>query len=155
MQRMTDLYLCSPVRSARLRFVELFDARFLFDAERIYSGYLGVNIERIKMVSIVSDLRKHNIECFSVPIKYRDEENISLSSALVFAKKFAREISASALDTPYFQLKCSPLHWFFGLDYEDAVAEKAGGVVMIDRIDGHVWSAQDYAEYMYDYNNVL
>lgn len=155
MQKKTDLYLCDSVRSERLKFIKIFDKEFLYDADKSYVGYLGINVDRVKLVSVVSDLRKHRIVCFSAPIDYRDRENISPNHALNLANDFAKTIGASALDGVQFQLKCPPVYWTFGLKYENPAEEKIGGVVMIDRLDGHVWSDLENEEYMYDYNNLL
>ncbi|MEQ4192345.1 hypothetical protein ABNM11_27365, partial [Pseudomonas syringae] len=49
--------------------------------------------------------------------------------------------------------KSPPVFWVFSIVGGDE--GKVGGVVMIDRLDGHVWGELEYIEYMYDYNNVL
>jgi hypothetical protein len=115
---------------------------------------LGVNVNRVKLVSVISDLRAHKIECFSVPVEYRDGENISASRAFSLANEYAKTLGASAFEATSFH-SSPPVYWIFSLRYDVAVEEKIGGVVMIDRLDGHVWTDAENEEYMYDYNNVL
>jgi len=155
MQKKCDLYLSMPVRSERLKFIQIFDKEFLYDAEKTYGGYLKINVDRIKLISVICDLRAHKINCFSVPIEYRDCTNISENQAFVLAKNYANGIGASVYDAIQFQSMCPPVHWIFGLKYSSATEEKVGGVVMIDRLDGHAWTNSEREEYMYDYNNVL
>jgi len=155
MQKKCDLYLCNGIRSERLKFVKIFDDNFSYDSERIYLGYLGINVNRIKLVSVVSDLKGHEIPCFSVPTIYRENENISSNQAMELANKYALNLGASVLQVIRSQPQCPPVYWAFGLKCNDDVAEKVGGVVLIDRIDGHVWTNSEYEEYMYDYNNIF
>ncbi|MDH6590522.1 hypothetical protein M2165_000411 [Variovorax sp. TBS-050B] len=155
MQKQADLYICEPVRSERLKFIALFDGSFSYDAEKCYSGYLGLNAGRVKLISIVSDLRAHNVDCFGVPIEYRDLENIPMSQALEFAKEHAAGVGASVFEISKFQSRDPPVYWKFGLNQINGFEEKAGGIVMIDRLDGHVWTNDENEEYMYDYNNIF
>ena len=155
MQKKCDLYLCESVRSERLKFIQLYDKEFFYNAEKSYMGYLGVNVDRVKMVSVISDLRTHKIDCFSVPVEYRDRENISAKRAFSVANDYAKNLGASVFDEMRFQSRCPPVYWIFGLKYDITTEGKVGGVVMIDRLDGHVWTDAENEEYMYDYNNVL
>lgn len=155
MQKQADLYLCESVRSERLKFIHIFDRNFSYDAEKYYSGYLGINVGRVKLISVISDLRAHKVDCFGVPIEYRDFENISMSRAFDFAKKYASGAGASVFEISQPQSKCPPVYWRFGLNQENGIEEKAGGIVMIDRLDGHVWTDAENDEYMYDYNNIF
>lgn len=155
MQKKCDLYLSEAATSDRLKFVSLFDKSFVFDPLKTYSGYLHVNVDRVKLVPVVSDLRKCGITCFSVPIEYRDRENLPMSDALRLANERARSLRASAFSSAGRGAKSPPVIWCFDLRYERASDEKADGVVLIDRIDGHVWTDSDYEEYMYDYNNIF
>ncbi len=34
-------------------------------------------------------------------------------------------------------------------------SDRVGGYVMVDRLDGHIWTCEEYENYMYDYNNVF
>ena len=152
MQKLCDLFLCEPTKTDRLRPIGLFDKSFLYDPEKQYSGYLRTNIDRIKMISIVYDLRKNGIDCFSVPIEYRDRENLSIDHAFALAMGYARSKNAEV--SIRMQSKCPPVYWVFDLlpSQED---ERVGGTVMIDRLDGHVWTSSEYEEYMYNFNNIF
>lgn len=149
-----DLYFCDAAKSDRLKFIELFDKSFIYDSEKSYIGFLHANADRVKLVSVVSDLRRNGIACFSVPIAYRDHETISMETALDLATKHAKTFGASVAISARHQ-KAPPVFWAFDLIPGNAEAEKSGGVVMIDRLDGHVWTYSEYEEYLYDYNNVL
>jgi hypothetical protein len=153
MQKLCDLFLCEPAKTDRLRSISLFDKGFLHDPEKHYSGYLRANIDRIKMIPILSDLRKNGINCFNVPIAYRDGENLSIDHAFALAMDYARTKNAEVSRRVH--SKCPPVYWAFDLLWPDQEKERVGGVVMIDRLDGHVWTASEYEEYMYDYNNVF
>lgn len=155
MQQKCDLYLCDPTRSDRFKFITLFDKDFLFEPEKTYVGYLGINVDRVKLVSVVSDLRRNGISCFSAPVVYRDQENLSHESAAELANEFCKSLGASAVPSKRQSVCCVPVYWVFDLVYEDVSQEKAGGIVMIDRIDGHIWNHSENEVYMYDFNNVL
>lgn len=47
------------------------------------------------------------------------------------------------------------MFWIFDLVSDDLVWEKTGGVVMVDKLDGHIWNSLEYEEYMYDFNGIL
>jgi len=153
MQKLCDLFLCEPTKTNRLKFVNLFDKKFLYDSEREYRGYLGVNIPRIKMVSIVCDIRKHSVCCFSAPIEYRDGQKISIALALSLASDYAMTINAKVAKRS--NSTYPPVYWVFDLLWINQSDERAGGTVMIDRLDGHLWTSSEYEEYMYDYNNII
>ncbi len=95
MQKKCDLYFYGAVKSARLKFIELFDKNFVYDSEKSYVGFLHVNVDRIKLVSVVSDLRRNGIACFNVPIAYRDHETISMETALDLATEHAKTFGAT------------------------------------------------------------
>lgn len=154
MQKKCDLYFCDAVKSERLKFIELFDKNFIYDSEKSYVGFLRANIDRVKLVSVVSDLRRNGVACFSVPIAYRDCETISIETALDLAAEHAKTIGASVAISMRHK-KVPPVFWAFDLIPGSIKEETSGGMVMIDRLDGHVWTYFEYEEYLYDYNNVL
>ena len=154
MQKKCDLYFGEPVRSDLLRPLNLFDQSFTFNPEKAYAGFLYVNVDRVKLVSLVLTLRRSNISCFSVPIEYRDRRNIQADEALSVAMEYARARSASVSTVPTVGAYLPPVVWGFDLT-RDGADEKAGGMVMVDRLDGHVWNSAEYEEYMYDFNNVI
>ena len=155
MQKRCDLYFPDPVQSARLKFIELFDKSFICEAEKAYVGYLHVNVDRIKLVSVVIDLREDGFNCFSVPAEYRDHTSISMEAAQSLGMEYAKTIGASVVPSLDRTSKSPPVYWIFDLFYENPRDEKSGGVVVVDRLDGHIWSSSEYEEYWYDYNNVL
>jgi hypothetical protein len=132
----------------------LYDKGFRCEGGRRYSGYVGANVHRVKLVVVVSNLRKRNIESFSAPVEYRDRESLDSEHAFTLAKIYAGKTGATVPST--IPLKTSPpVVWSFESFYDDPGAERAGAIVMVDRLDGHVWSVDEYEEYMYDYNNVF
>ncbi len=151
MKRECDLYLCDDVEASQLKDVRLFDKSFICEDGKKYSGFLRLNVNRVKLVSVVSDLRKRKILCFSVPVEYRASV-VSNKAALEVAKKYVGANGVVGIED---QTKTPPLFWSFSLAVIGAVEERIGGVVMVDRLDGHVWSIDEYEEYMYDYNNVF
>jgi hypothetical protein len=154
MQKKCDLYFCDAVKSDRLKFIELFDKNFVYDGKKSYAGFLRANVDRVKLVSVVTDLRRHGIACFSVPIAYRDSETISIETAFDLATAHAKTYGASVATSIRHQ-KSAPLYWIFDLRPRNTAEEKSGGIVMIDRLDGHIWTASESEEYSYDYNNLL
>lgn len=155
MQRKCDIFFPKQVQSERIRFVELFDKNFVYEEGGKYSGYLHASAERIKFVSVVRDLKIDGIDCFNVPIEYRDEENISVKKALDIASQHARTIGASAGPSGGLSSGNPPVFWLFNLRFFDSSDTRVGGTVKVDRLDGHIWTRSEYEEYMYDYNNVL
>ncbi len=155
MQKKCDIYLCDPVRTDRLRFASLFDKSFQYDENKTYVGYLGLNIDRVKLVSVVLDLKKNGVACFSVSIEYRVDGNLPIETAADIASEYAMSIGASAAPSAMLKSKCPPVYWIFDLRNNEENQGNVGGVVMVDRIDGHVWSQSENEEYMYDFNNIL
>jgi hypothetical protein len=152
MQKKCDLYLCAEVNVSQIKMLRLFDKSLILEEGTVHSGYLSVNIDRVKLVAVVSDFRRRNIPCFSVPIDYRNSA-ISFEAAFEVAKKYAAEQGAvvGKID----QVLCPPLFWSFSLVSVESSEKKTGGLLMVDRLDGHVWSFEEYEEYMYDYNNIF
>ncbi|WP_223473109.1 MULTISPECIES: hypothetical protein [unclassified Pseudomonas] len=152
MQKKCDLYLCAEVDVSQIEMLSLFDKSLLLKEGTVRSGYLSVNIDRVKLVAIVSALRRQNVPCFSAPVAYRDSK-LSFETAFEIAKKSAVEQNAivGRLD----QTRSPPLFWSFSLASVSSSEKKAGGIFMVDRLDGHIWSLEEYEEYMYDYNNVF
>lgn len=154
MNKICDLYLPVESRSVDIRFLKLFDAGFSYDSERVYSGFMNVNVSRVKLVSVVSELRKKGILSFSVPVEYRDGEVVDVREAMEIAEGYAKSIGC-LIGGASPRSGYAPLFWAFDIASKLGGADKVGGVVMVDRLDGHVWTMTEYEEYMYDYNNVL
>jgi hypothetical protein len=152
MQKKCDLYLCADTDVSQIKMLRLFDKDVLPEKDTVRSGYLFVNVERVKLVAVVSDLRRRGVPCFSVPIEYRNSVH-TYAEAFEIAQKHAAEqgVLVAQID----QERCPPLYWSFRLICIGLGEQKAGGILMVDRLDGHVWSQNEYEEYMYDYNNIF
>src|SRR3989344_3940683 len=153
MSALCDIYICEAVNVPALRFVQIFDCEFQYDVQKEYFGYLGVNIGRIKAVSIIVDLKKHGVKAFSVPVRYRDGSNLSIEEALQLASRYAADNGCSVVFDSSRANTTSPAFWLFVISEDPKV--RSGGVVLVDRLDGHIWQAEEYDEYMYDFNNVF
>ncbi len=153
MRKICDLYLCKETRASGLRLIGLFDSEFSYRDDVVYFGYLNVNIDRIKLVAIVSDLRRNGVCCFSVPVEYRTERLLNVGDALILARDCAESRGLSVSGNA--RVEGAPLFWIFDLVGGENKESGAGGCIMIDKIDGHVWTAEEYEEYMYDYNNII
>lgn len=116
-----------------------------------YSGYAGVSVNRVRLIPLIDLLKKQGISVYSVPINYKVGNSLSKEKAFDIAKRYAKEndlvinMDSGLVDNN------NPLVWKFPAS--SISEEKAGGVVMIDRLDGHVWSLDEFDTYMYDYNN--
>lgn len=148
-----DAFVLGQHKGAEFGPLRIFDKNFLCEPEKIYSGYLGLNVHRVKMVSIVTELKRKGIEVFSAPVRYRDVNNIDFDKAAAFALEYAKAKRFNVVFDSSRATKSPPVFWVFSIVGRSE--EKVGGVVMIDRLDGHVWNELEYVEYMYDYNNVL
>ncbi|MFO1369482.1 MAG: hypothetical protein U1F46_10845 [Marinagarivorans sp.] len=149
-----DLYLCQSVSSDDLDWTRLIDRNFALDKSKPYIGYLGLNGDRLAMIPLITQLRNKNIICYSVPITYRDNKNICQEEARALAQKHAAIKLLSACK-PRHPEPITPLFYLFNLASGVKEIEKTGGVIMVDRLDGHIWSAYEHDQYMYDFNNVF
>ncbi|VWD33747.1 hypothetical protein BCO18442_04844 [Burkholderia contaminans] len=154
MNKICDLYLPVESMSVDIMFLRLFDSGFSYDAERSYSGFMNVNVSRVKLVSVVSDLRKKGVLSFSVPVEYRDGKVVDVREAMEIAEGYAKS-SGCLIAGASPRSEFAPLFWVFDIVSKEGGADKVGGVVMVDKLDGHVWTMAEYEEYMYDYNNVF
>ncbi|WP_152974254.1 hypothetical protein [Pseudomonas asplenii] len=147
-----DLFLSGEYSGGEFKFLRIFDRGFVCELGRVYSGYLGLNVERVKMVSILLELKRNGVDAFSLPIRYRDLNGVSFEESKEVASNYAESKGFGV----FFDYSCSekmpPAFWAFRLS---GGIERVGGFVMVDRLDGHVWSDLEYDEYMYDFNNVL
>ncbi len=150
-----DLYLRSETNFPRLRFLSIFDSSFEWRDDFLYRGYLGVSVRRVKLVSVVAGLRKAGIICFSVPVECREGRSIGDAAALGIANEHASRNNCTLLAEADGEAEASPLYYLFRQSSAVGGEEKAGGAILVDRLDGHVWSYEEYEEYMYDYNNVM
>lgn len=149
-----DLYFDKAVSTERLKYVQLLDGSFIYDGRKSYLGFLLINVERLKLLPVVLDMRRLGITCLSVPVKYRDGAEIDADPALKIAEGYAASKNSSIRATLNAGNR-SPMFWIFDLVSDDPMLENAGGVVMVDKLDGHLWNSLEYEEYMYDFNNIL
>lgn len=153
MQRICDLYLNELVAPDLLKSVRFVDSAFI-SSENAVSGYLGLNVSRLKLIPLVVWLRKKRVSCHSVPIEYRDGVSISEQYALLIAQHSVERLNCVKVGTHPAGAGSPPNVWSFSVtDFEDA-GRVAGRMIMVDRLDGHVWGYEEYEEYMYDYNNL-
>ncbi len=147
-----DLFLLGEYSGVEFKLLHIFDRGFACELNGVYSGYLGLNIERVKMVSILLELKGRGVEAFSLPVLYRDLDNISFEDSKEIASSYAESKGFEVFFDCSRSEKMSPVFWAFRVS---GGSERVGGFVMVDRLDGHVWSELEYSEYMYDFNNVL
>ncbi|AWH87776.1 hypothetical protein HYN51_03885 [Limnobaculum parvum] len=57
MKNICDLFLKNETNTSSLKYLTVFDKRFSYIFWVGYSGYLGINVERIKLVSAVIELK--------------------------------------------------------------------------------------------------
>lgn len=151
MNSFCDIFFVNPTKSSNLRFLSLLDKNFFYQSNVEYSGYAGVSVNRVKLIPLIDLLRKQGLSVYSVPVSYKVNHFISKEKAFDIAKMHAKDnglvinIDSGLVDNS------NPLVWKFSVS--SIGEEKAGGVVMIDRLDGHVWSLDEFDTYMYDYNN--
>lgn len=148
-----DLYLNCKTNDGSLRLLQIFDSSFKYHDDGFYERYLGVSIHRIKLIPIINKLRKKGIKSYSVPINYRDNKTITIDNALDIAKEKFNKNQHRIFKNKMIK-NDNPLIWCFSI-VSLIGEEKAGGIVMIDRLDGHMWSQEEFEIYMYDYNNVF
>lgn len=148
-----DAFVLGQHRGAELGPLRIFDKDFVCEPEKEYSGYLGLNVHRVKMVSIVTELRCKGIEAYSCPVRYRDVTNIRYEKAAGFASDHAKAKGFNIVFDSFRAKKSPPVFWVFSIVGRGE--GEVGGVVMVDRLDGHMWGELEYLEYMYDYNNIL
>ncbi|GAB2724827.1 hypothetical protein [Comamonas sediminis] len=154
MQKKCDIYLCCAVKNEKLRFINLFDKNFVFDENKYYEGFLSINVDRVKLIPVILDLRREGITCFSAPVDYRDGATIAREVALGLAKKYASSLNSS-VKFSFDEFRVPPVIWVFDLVPNSFQGDVAGGLAMVDKLDGHIWTTSEYEEYMYDYNNML
>nr|WP_223959118.1 hypothetical protein [Burkholderia diffusa] len=150
---MCDIYFSTKTKCPELRYFKIFDKKFIQNERDEYIGFANANISRLKLIPILSNLRHKGIEVFSVPIEYRDGATINFDDAFEVAEGYAK-LNGIVVAKNNSKEERAPLFWVFDV-VGGSDGDRAGGVVMIDRLDAHVWSIDEYEEYMYDYNNIF
>lgn len=146
-----DIFIVSPTKSNNLRFLSLLDNSFSYQNDVEYSGYAGVSVSRVKLIPLIDLLRKQGVSVYSVPVNYKVDCSLSKEKAFDIATVYAKENGLVVSMDSGLVDNNNPLVWKFSAS--SVSEEKAGGVVMIDRLDGHAWSLDEFDTYMYDYNN--
>jgi len=148
-----DLFLLRETISPHFRFLSIFDKNFRYQDGQVYSGYMGLNVERIKLVSVVVELRKKGVDAFNVPVRYRDQPKLTKEERFKIAKQHAGSRGDGVAFGGFRTFNATPMLWSFPLLPSDE--SKVGGVVYVDTLDGHFWDLIEYDEYMHDYNAIL
>lgn len=147
-----DIYIEGAHAIPELRFVRLFDKSFSYVEGKVYSGYIGASVPRLKGVLIVSRLKASGISAFNLPIRYRSADlPIAVAHRIALEKAEAARMGLSNGEA--FRDIHTPMYWNFSLI--DPTGDLVGGRIMVDRLDGHIWSSDEHETFMYDYNNVL
>lgn len=152
MNNSCDIFFPSPFFSKNIRLLSLLDKRFSYKDNFEYSGYMGVCVNRVKLVPLVSLLRREGGGVYSVPVDYRDGLLLPKNDALVIASRYGEENGLKIISGDS-GVSSNPLVW--GFSSVCLSEEKAGGVVMVDKLDGHIWTLDELDVYMYDYNNLF
>ena len=144
-----DLFFSRPFRTSEIGWMRIYDKGFSPNSEE-YSNFAGINVPRIKLIPLLMRLRASGAVVWSVPTSYRDQPNLSLNSALMIATKCAKDHNLKILEGNNPSQDLAPLFWQFSTS--DIAREKSDGCIIVDRIDGHIWSLEELDEYLYDYN---
>ncbi len=147
-----DLYSSGSISSKKLRFLSLYDKSFEYKEGACISGYFGVKVDRISLVRIIVDLRSEGFNCLSIPMCYKTSRLLTVSECLNIGRKYAsnNNISISEIER-----MLPDLPFCFNFDVMGGVEERAGGIVRVDKLDGHIWTLSEVEEYMHDYNGLL
>ncbi|MBC3917478.1 hypothetical protein H8L32_08340 [Undibacterium sp. CY18W] len=158
MQKICDIYLLEDISgsSGLLKQLKIFEPKLLFEEDQFYCGFLGLNVNRIVGVAIVTHLRNNRIKSVNVPVEYRDKNLMSEAEAEAVAREHAGNRDVAVRSMARKEVVTNPMYWCFQLEAPgSATAMEGGGIVTVDRLDGHIWQIGETEEYMYDYNNVL
>lgn len=146
-----DIYLLDEIAgdSFYLNQLKIFQRDLVFDLNSTYVGYLHMNIRRLTGVAIVTHLRNNRIRSWNIPVKYRDQDLLSFEEVSALAQQYATPSGSNVTS----RQRIGDIHhpMFFCYYLNDAT----GGGITVDRLDGHIWTAEEMEEYGYDYNNLL
>jgi hypothetical protein len=153
-----DIFLLEDLTgsSKLLKQLRIFQPGILFDDDQTYSGFLGLNVNRIKAVAIVAHFRNNAIRCLNIPVRYRDGKLLSEGGARKIAKEYVEEKGWTLSEKEHRDGQRNPMHWTFQISVNSNTdIYEGGGTLTVDALDGHIWEMEEMIEYMYDYNNVL
>lgn len=147
-----DLFLDCQTNDKSLKFLEILDSSFQYSSDNLYCGYLDVCVERLKLIPLIDMLKGNNISYFSVPLYYKNSIHISKLEAFDRAKKIAKQRGVEPIISSVFN-RDTPLFYLFQVKPSmDGFDGFISNCIIIDKIDGHVWSDFEYDKYMYDFN---
>ncbi|WP_143072508.1 MULTISPECIES: hypothetical protein [unclassified Variovorax] len=128
----------------------------VIDENCYYQGFLGYSIDRLLGVALIMSLRRGGIDALNVPIRYRDGNLLSLAEVAARVKGQVTK-GSEVLPVEVDVNLLHPMRVAFKTNApEFSIANgEGGGRIVGDRLDGHIWSDHEQAEYAYDYNNLL
>ncbi len=157
-----DIYLAGDVVAGKKwrliykAFAPTFDA----PQGKVSSGFLGLDLPRLKAISVVTTLRdiermkEEAIYCLNIPTCYRDRDPLPEHEIIALAEKYARK-NRIIIGKPLSELPTRKLFLSFPIIRNDIKNRTAYEFVRIDVLSGEIWSTEDYLNYMYDFNNIL
>jgi len=134
---------------------ELADKRFyatLFDKN---PGFLSLNIPEELARKLVRRLLTARAQAGIIPVRYRDREPIyTVEMAYPIAEKALKELQAKYPDITFGPIKFSPHHsgrvtlgfLSAGKEWVESGLIPGALIVAVDRLDGHIWSEEDYKQ---------
>lgn len=147
-----DLFLDCQINDNSLKFLELLDRNFKYNQDKLYHGYLNISVERLKLIPLISIMKNKKINYYSVPLQYKNNTNITEQESFQIAKKSIKYKEIELLIDSKFNHH-TPLFYSFKTVF---IGNNPNGFmpnnIMIDKIDGHLWSDFEYDKYMYDFN---
>ena len=153
MIEMCDIFLADTTKTSSLKFLSLLDKNFTYNKDKEYSGYMDICVHRIKLIPQISLLREEGIKSYSVPINYKNAKQITKEEAFSIAEGDIDKTKGYIIMDDKFLPNNIPLVWLFSFINNDK--DIIGGKVIVDRIDGHIWTSDEFYKYMYDYNNIF
>lgn len=160
MNQICDLYSAKPFNASELKFLRIFDKNFQYEENKMYQGFLGLNIHRVRIASMLSNMRyllKDGVYVYSIPVDYRDSRLISKESAFSLAQKYCENYldGYHPVFSKFDSSNLNPIYWSFNIacHLSDVEEEKSDGAIIVDRLDGHIWDEMEMEIYQYDYNN--
>ncbi|WP_124459409.1 hypothetical protein [Variovorax sp. KBW07] len=128
----------------------------VIDENRYYKGFLGYGIDRLLGVALVTSFRRDGIDALNVPVGYRDG-NLLTPEEMVDRVKGQLTKGSELLPAKIDENLLHPMKVIFKTNAPEflIVNGEGGGRIVVDRLDGHIWSDYEQAEYAYDYNNLL
>ncbi|MFZ6640889.1 hypothetical protein ACO0LL_14170 [Undibacterium sp. TC4M20W] len=152
-----DIYLLDKIAgdSFYLNQLKIFQSDLVFDVNSTYVGYLHMNIRRLTGVAIVTHLRNNRVRSWNIPVKYRDQDLLSFEEVNALAQQYATPLGMNVTSRQRIGDIHYPMFLSYYLNNESNQSDSTGGSITVDRLDGHIWTAEEMEEYFYDYNNLI